>query len=76
MIWKMLLDVRSIQPTVYLTLLARGPSPLHEKICNDAFRTLATDHDFKDQVDEAALVRVLDAFVWKYHGAYIISFSW
>jgi cell cycle arrest protein BUB2 len=39
---------------------------MHDKIQNDAFRTLATDDDFKLRVDEAALIRVLDAFVWQH----------
>jgi len=41
---------------------------MHDKIQNDAFRTLATDDNFKTRVDEASLIRVLDAFVWHYMG--------
>jgi hypothetical protein len=43
---------------------------MHDKIQNDAFRTLATDGNFKERVDEASLIRVLDAFVWQYLGEY------
>lgn len=66
--WKILLDVRSLDPACFLSLVARGPSPLHDKISNDAFRTLATDASFKKKVDEAMLIRLLDAFVWRYWG--------
>lgn len=51
---------------MYLSLLAKGPSPMHDKIQNDAFRTLATDQEFKARVNEATLIRLLDAFVWRY----------
>jgi len=37
-------------------------------VTNDAFRTLATDQDFKDKVSEEALVRLLDAFAWSHLG--------
>ncbi|UZJ52217.1 hypothetical protein CBS101457_001537 [Exobasidium rhododendri] len=66
LVWKMLLNVRTLSPSMYLSLLAKGPSPMHDKIQNDASRTLATDRAFKTLVNEATLVRVLDAFVWKY----------
>ena len=39
-------------------------------VTNDAFRTLATDQDFKDKVSEEALVRLLDAFAWSHLGEY------
>lgn len=32
-------------------------------------RTLATDRGFKERVREDMLVRLLDAFVWRNHGA-------
>lgn len=35
---------------------------MHEKIRNDTFRTLATDRKFHARVDEAELVRILNAF--------------
>jgi cell cycle arrest protein BUB2 len=66
LIWKLLLDVRSLEASTYLSLLAKGPSPMHDKIRNDAFRTLATDQNFKARVNETTLIRVLDAFVWRY----------
>lgn len=66
-VWKLLLDIRSLDPASYLSLVAKGKSPSHEKIRNDTFRTLATDQGFKERVREEKLVRLLDAFVWKYH---------
>lgn len=60
--------MRTIDPAHYLSLVARGPSPVHDKICNDSFRTLATDQLFKERVNEAALIRMLNAFVWRYWG--------
>lgn len=39
-------------------------------VTNDAFRTLATDQDFKDKVSEEALVRLLDAFAWSHLGMF------
>ncbi|KAG0654634.1 hypothetical protein C6P46_001557 [Rhodotorula mucilaginosa] len=47
------------------TRSSRDSSPLHEKIRNDAFRTLATDQDFLDKVGEEKLIRCLEAFVWR-----------
>lgn len=41
---------------------------MHDKIRNDTFRTLATDQEFKARVDEEVLIRVLDAFAWRYFG--------
>lgn len=38
---------------------------MHDKIRNDAFRTLATDQDFLDKVGEEKLIRCLEAFVWR-----------
>ncbi|SPO20242.1 related to cell cycle arrest protein BUB2 [Ustilago trichophora] len=66
-VWKLLLDIRSLDPASYLSLVAKGKSPSHEKIRNDTFRTLATDQGFKERVREEKLIRLLDAFVWKYH---------
>lgn len=68
LVWKLLLDVRTLDPALYLFLVAKGPSPMHDKIQNDAARTLAIDQDFKGRVSEEALIRVLDAFVWRYWG--------
>jgi cell cycle arrest protein BUB2 len=65
-IWKLLLDCKDVDAALYLSLIAKGPSPLHDKIRNDTSRTLATDQSFKNRVDEAALIRMLDAFVWRY----------
>lgn len=62
----MLLDVQTVDAAHYLALVARGPSAVHDKIQDDAFRTLATDQSFKDRVDEMALIRMLDAFVWHF----------
>ena len=47
-----------------ITLILFRPS----SVTNDAFRTLATDQDFKDKVSEEALVRLLDAFAWSHLG--------
>jgi hypothetical protein len=44
-------------------------------VTNDAFRTLATDQDFKDKVSEEALVRLLDAFAWSHLGQYGLAFG-
>ena len=39
---------------------------------NDTFRTLATDTQFKGKVKEDMLIRLLEAFVWKNHGAFYV----
>ncbi|KAL7411661.1 bub2 protein [Mrakia frigida] len=64
--WKIFLRIPEISSAVYLSYVAKGKSSVHEKITNDAFRTLATDQDFKDKVSEEALVRLLDAFAWSH----------
>ncbi|ORX62584.1 rab domain-containing cell division control protein, partial [Hesseltinella vesiculosa] len=63
-VWKLLLRVKDVSATSYMSLVARGPSPMHEKIRNDAFRTLATDEQFLENVTEDMLIRVLNAFIW------------
>lgn len=68
-VWKLLLDISSLDIASYLSLVAKGKSPSHEKIRNDTFRTLATDQGFKERVKEEKLIRLLDAFVWKYNRA-------
>ncbi|PWZ01394.1 TBC-domain-containing protein [Testicularia cyperi] len=69
-VWKLLLDIRSLPVAEYLSLVAKGKSPSHEKIRNDTFRTLATDQGFKERVKEEKLIRLLDAFVWKFNGGH------
>lgn len=49
---------------------ARSLSSRVLPVTNDAFRTLATDQDFKDKVSEEALVRLLDAFAWSHLGEF------
>lgn len=66
-VWKLLLDITTLDIPSYLALVAKGKSPSHDKIRNDTFRTLATDQGFKERVREEKLIRLLDAFVWKYH---------
>lgn len=65
-VWKLLLDIPCLDIATYLSLVAKGKSPSHEKIRNDTFRTLATDQGFKERVKEEKLIRLLDAFVWKH----------
>ncbi|GAC73801.1 ypt/rab GTPase activating protein [Moesziomyces antarcticus T-34] len=66
-VWKLLLDIRDLDVAEYLSLVAKGKSPSHDKIRNDTFRTLATDQGFKERVKEEKLIRLLDAFVWKHN---------
>lgn len=70
LLWKLLLRLPATLPTQdYLALISHeGPSPASEKIRNDSFRTLATDAQFKEQVGEERLVRLLDAYVWRASG--------
>lgn len=68
-VWKLLLDISSLDVASYLSLVAKGKSPSHDKIRNDTFRTLATDQGFKERVKEEKLIRLLDAFVWKHNRA-------
>ena len=65
-VWKLLLDIRSVPVAPYLELVSKGKSAAHDKIRNDTFRTLATDQGFKERVKEEMLIRLLEAFVWKY----------
>ncbi|CAO1616739.1 unnamed protein product [Sympodiomycopsis kandeliae] len=66
LLWKLLLNVKEVSSNQYLALISLGPSPSHFKIRNDTFRTLATDMEFKSKVKEDSLIRLLDAFVWKW----------
>lgn len=52
----------------FIGSLTHSISPPRMAVKNDAFRTLATDQDFKDKVSEEALVRLLDAFAWSHSG--------
>lgn len=51
----------------YRNLLALGqvPLPIFQKIKNDTFRTLTTDTNFLDIVDEECLIRCLSCFAWQ-----------
>ncbi|KAI0233965.1 CDC16 protein [Massospora cicadina] len=64
-VWKALLGVYHLSAGEYLQFVAKGPSPMFEKVNNDTFRTLATDKKFLARVQESMLVRVLNAHVWK-----------
>lgn len=64
-VWKALLGVYHVSAGEYLQYVAKGPSPMFEKVNNDTFRTLATDKKFLERVQESMLVRVLNAQVWK-----------
>jgi cell cycle arrest protein BUB2 len=64
-IWKLFLNVYKIDSIEYISLLSKGPTTYSDKISNDVFRTLATDKDFKSQVTNEMLTRVLTAFVSK-----------
>jgi len=64
-IWCILLDVKPISTSTYLSYIHRGPSPAYSKIRNDTFRTLATDPLFRRRVSESSLIRLLNAFAWK-----------
>ncbi|PWN48820.1 RabGAP/TBC, partial [Violaceomyces palustris] len=76
-VWKLLLDIRQLPISPYLELVSKGKSPVHDKVRNDTFRTLATDQGFKEKVKEEKLIRLLEAFVWKFHGVHpVYDFSY
>lgn len=64
-IWKILLCVYELSASQYAALVSEGACWQYEKIENDAFRTLATDKKFREQVHEASILRVLNSFVLK-----------
>ena len=64
----MILGIYRVSAMEYVGLIAKGASEVHDKIRNDTFRTLATDRQFLQRVDEGMLSRVLNAFVWKMKG--------
>ncbi|ORY39587.1 TBC-domain-containing protein [Rhizoclosmatium globosum] len=64
-IWKLLLGVYKTSADEYVALVSKGPSPVFDKIKNDAFRTLMGDKGFGKVVEEGMLVRVLNAFAWR-----------
>ncbi|KAI8614427.1 rab-GTPase-TBC domain-containing protein [Chytriomyces sp. MP71] len=64
-IWKLLLGVYKVSADDYVALLGKGPSPVFDKVKNDAFRTLMGDTSFGKIVDEGMLIRVLNAFAWR-----------
>ena len=62
-IWKLLLGVRTVDGAKYLRAVQQGPSRLSEKISNDTKRTFQHDTLFGKIVNEAKLIRLLNAFV-------------
>lgn len=64
-VWSILLSAEPLATREYLQLVRRLASPSYSKIKNDAFRTLATDPLFRRRVTETALIRLLNAFVWR-----------
>lgn len=62
-IWKLLLGVRNVDGEKYLHSVQQGPSRLSEKISNDTKRTFQHDTLFGKIVNEAKLIRLLNAFV-------------
>ncbi|KAJ3346803.1 Ras GTPase activating protein ira2 [Entophlyctis luteolus] len=64
-IWKLLIGVYKVSADEYVSLVGKGPSSVFEKIKNDSFRTLHGDVSFGKVVDEAVIVRLLNAFAWK-----------
>lgn len=63
LLWKILLKVKDLRPHSYAHYISQGPSALHGKIKNDAFRTLAGHQEFWKRTDQETITRVLDAFV-------------
>ncbi|KAI9310305.1 rab-GTPase-TBC domain-containing protein, partial [Dichotomocladium elegans] len=65
-IWKIMLGLshHDVSASCYIGLVQRGSSPMDAKIRNDTARTMTTDVAFSEQVSEAMLIRVLNAFVW------------
>ncbi|RMZ90823.1 hypothetical protein DV736_g1954, partial [Chaetothyriales sp. CBS 134916] len=68
-LWLALLNIAPLPTDEYLQLIHRGRSPVHAKIANDVFRTLATDTLFKRRVTDASLTRLLNATAWRIHTA-------
>lgn len=60
-IWTLLLLVKGTSAADYITLINQGPSAVHDKIDNDAFRTFASDKQFTSRVSKDQIIRVLSA---------------
>lgn len=61
-VWKVLLGVPCIfDANRYISAVEKGPSEFDSKIKDDSFRTFKGNTAFWDRVDEACLVRVLNA---------------
>lgn len=63
--WSILLATRPYPTSDYMALVRKGPAKTYSKIRHDSFRTLATDKMFQGLVSEAAVIRLLNAFVWR-----------
>ncbi|KAL9113384.1 MAG: hypothetical protein Q9227_002425 [Pyrenula ochraceoflavens] len=74
-LWLTLLTIPPLPTDTYLTLVRRGRSPVHQKISDDTFRTLATDPLFKRRVSDASIARLLNATAWALHDAKASSSS-
>ncbi|KAK4053013.1 CDC16 protein [Microbotryomycetes sp. JL201] len=76
-LWKLLLrmhvapglETDSVHPLLqaaeYIRLIDKGPSAMLDKIKEDASRTFATDKFFAESIEPEAIIRVLEAFVWR-----------
>lgn len=68
-----MLGVYKIDAKEYTQLILRGACAVEEKIQNDTFRTFGTDKEFQTVVSSDMLSRVLNAFVHKAQGIFIIN---
>jgi len=67
-VWKIMLGLDKVDAEGYMRLIQRKESVKYSKIRSDSFRTFAGDGEFKSTVQEAEIVRTLNAFVLKYEG--------
>eukprot|EP00027_Filamoeba_sp_ATCC50430_P018947 CAMPEP_0168565340 /NCGR_PEP_ID=MMETSP0413-20121227/13782_1 /TAXON_ID=136452 /ORGANISM="Filamoeba nolandi, Strain NC-AS-23-1" /LENGTH=417 /DNA_ID=CAMNT_0008597183 /DNA_START=173 /DNA_END=1426 /DNA_ORIENTATION=- len=64
-IWKLLLDVRTVDAKTYIDLVNKGQAEqmIYDKIRNDTFRTFKTSEQYHKRVPEKTLIRLLNAFI-------------
>ncbi|CAM9703507.1 unnamed protein product [Ectocarpus fasciculatus] len=63
LVWKVLLGTIHTDSTLYIRLVAKGPSSEDVKIKEDTFRTFPRDEEFRRRVHEDKLSRINNAYV-------------
>lgn len=67
LVWKILLEVFTVDVSSYEAILRQGACEKYSKIRDDSFRTFQTSVEYQSVVPEAELIRVLNAHAHQSH---------